>query len=656
MERAGLLLGAFVGLGGLSPPVAGVGLGPLRVESQLGRPLKAYAPIRLDGRESAENVKASLAAPSDYERVEADPSSLIERLRVHLVGSEPPRLQLTSRIPVRAPLFKVMVQVDHQGNRVSKVYTVTLDPPRVAQSETSESNSKGESAEAALPPPSRLPPTGLDPLSGVEPAPVSGRPETKAVKGWAQRDRYGPTQSGDTLSSIVRRVRQDPSVSLEAALVATWKANRSAFIDGNMHRLRQGATLVLPSENRIRGIAPEEARSAIRKQRGAVAGGDHSEYPTSLDPVAETPSRDTPNEVELNESQGRDSGLEANAPLAKLRTQVSQFRQALKDQHSATQSRLQDLVKRIAELRDQVQNQGKALKQSASLNKLTQQAAPKAPSGTSVQGNGALWLLAGINGLMVLAIIALWSRFRALQLRSKGTESAAAPELANGQAPPSETGEAPPLGESGVSERAASSEQGGRLTTRSFEEGIRAESPVGLEGGGSEPTQETASKEEEGALEFDLQLLREEADTTRPEEVSPLEKDPIPGSDAGEREWDGPEALSLESESSLESDSGEALTGEVSRASEREEMTEGKEEEGQATGLLENAEVTESSQAESSQEGLTNRQDWDVMLDLAQAWLDRGAWESARELLREIEAQGNLDQQKRAQRMLAPLH
>ncbi|MCD9121591.1 hypothetical protein LRR16_11170 [Cupriavidus sp. UGS-1] len=69
---------------------------------------------------------------------------------------------------------------------------------------------------------------------------------------------------GDHLYGIVRElVQQRDAVSLDQMVVALYRANRDAFIAGNMNRLKAGAVLSLPSAQQSGSIAGPEARREI---------------------------------------------------------------------------------------------------------------------------------------------------------------------------------------------------------------------------------------------------------------------------------------------------------------------------------------------------------------------------------------------------------
>jgi pilus assembly protein FimV len=76
---------------------------------------------------------------------------------------------------------------------------------------------------------------------------------------------YGPVKSGDTLSKIAMEVAP-PNVQLNQMLIAMHRANREAFSDNNMNRLKTGPTLRIPDKIEIATISPDEADKEVKMQ------------------------------------------------------------------------------------------------------------------------------------------------------------------------------------------------------------------------------------------------------------------------------------------------------------------------------------------------------------------------------------------------------
>lgn len=73
---------------------------------------------------------------------------------------------------------------------------------------------------------------------------------------------------GDTLAGIAREYKL-PGVTLEQMMVALYRANERAFLDGNMNLLKVGYTLTIPDQIAARATPPDEAHRIVIAQQNA---------------------------------------------------------------------------------------------------------------------------------------------------------------------------------------------------------------------------------------------------------------------------------------------------------------------------------------------------------------------------------------------------
>jgi len=479
--RIGIVLSLFLGLGAFSPAASALGLGSLEVESNLGQPLRAKAPVQLGSGESFQGLEASLASPADYEMVGKPRQPIVDVVEVRLLDGRNPTIVLTSSRPIQDPLFEVLVRVGDGSNQVLKMYTVALDPAQATPPRSQERPApSGESSAESSSPGPRVQTQELpsEVRQQAEAGPAVDRPEVRATEGWAKRDKYGPVRSGDTLSTIVQRIRQDSSVSLESAVVATWKANPEAFIDGNMNLLRKGAVLEVPEASRVRQYSPGEAKEIITEQRqkwnergrpqiktnpgheryrlkvslqspeeepsggaakpekpgsretgqtpeGAEGGGSAEESPNPGNPAegengkadpAAGEGTDKPSSTGGDGTAAGEESAAANEEVSRLQAEVESLQQKLSDSQAEAEASVGSLKERVNTLNQQLDKQQSVIdRQSAALERVSNQPAPA--SGPNRE-QYTLWLLAGINLLMLLAILALWLKLRRVQARA----------------------------------------------------------------------------------------------------------------------------------------------------------------------------------------------------------------------------------------------
>jgi FimV-like protein len=83
--------------------------------------------------------------------------------------------------------------------------------------------------------------------------------------------KYGPVESGETLSAIAASVLRD-GVTMNQMMIALFQSNPQAF-SNNINVLRQGAILHIPDENELRLQSPEIATAEVVRQTKAWQTG-----------------------------------------------------------------------------------------------------------------------------------------------------------------------------------------------------------------------------------------------------------------------------------------------------------------------------------------------------------------------------------------------
>ena len=240
-------------------------LGRLTVLSGVGEPLRAEIEILSVRPGEAGSLAARIPPPDVFWRANLEPSPLLDQLRTRVERRPKGRyvVTLSSTTPIESPFIQLLVELGSATGRVVREYPFLLEQPRV---------------------------TPTSPASTIATAPTLPErrvPETAAEGTYV-------VKPGDTLASIARATRS-PDGTVEQTVVALYRANESAFIDGNMNRLPAGAVLALPPAGTATAIELAEARRIILLQqaasppsaRGAAAAGT-GEGPASVKPAGAT--------------------------------------------------------------------------------------------------------------------------------------------------------------------------------------------------------------------------------------------------------------------------------------------------------------------------------------------------------------------------------
>ena len=145
-----------------------------------------------------------------------------------------------------------MVELTWATGRVIREYTVLLDPPSLRQ-QAEVVAPAAPPAPVAAPAPARPAPAASAPsTAAAAPAPPSSHAAAPAPP--ARLRRAAPegsytVKSGDTLGKIAAQ-NKPAGVSLDQMLVAMFRQNPEAFAGSNMNRLKAGAKLNIPSDDR----------------------------------------------------------------------------------------------------------------------------------------------------------------------------------------------------------------------------------------------------------------------------------------------------------------------------------------------------------------------------------------------------------------------
>ncbi len=285
------------------------GLGKLNVTSALGEPLKAEVELVAEKNEIG-SLAARLASRDAFERAGLAYSNLLTSVKVsiELRSGGQPYVRLTSTQPVTEPFLDLLIELTWSSGRISREFTVLLDPPSVIAEREKQKASAAEVRAAPTAPQPKAEPVPAPTAEATKPetgkteesaAPAAGEPATQApaetkpapvatapvetiggtqptllnegsaLPSWAKSapgaDAYGPVKSGDTLGKIASATKPS-DVSLEQMLVLLVRTNPDAFSGKNMNRLKTGKILQLPTTDQFAGISEADARKEVKVQ------------------------------------------------------------------------------------------------------------------------------------------------------------------------------------------------------------------------------------------------------------------------------------------------------------------------------------------------------------------------------------------------------
>ncbi|MEZ5561359.1 MAG: FimV/HubP family polar landmark protein [Gammaproteobacteria bacterium] len=259
-------------LAGLIPlSVGALGLGEISLKSALNQVLVAEIPVTADSSDDLSQLDVRLASAETFQRFGLDRPQFLSTLNFTV---ERDRILVTSSLPVSEPFVSLLLEINWPQGRLLREYTMLLDPPSFAR-------------DGAVQPAAALPATS-------SPAPAVKRIERPVEQPAGQADgsaqggsspgaddrlvagpdgnSYGPVRANETLWAISERLNTGNAVSLNAMMVALYRANPEAFA-GNINLLKRGAILRVPDAAELAALSDSEAASEVRSQNEAWRAG-----------------------------------------------------------------------------------------------------------------------------------------------------------------------------------------------------------------------------------------------------------------------------------------------------------------------------------------------------------------------------------------------
>jgi len=258
-------LALAIALGTTAGQAHAFGLGGIKVQSALGQPLRAEIAITQLSADEAASLKVGIAPPEAFQAAKLHYSSALSGVRVQLErgAAGQPYLQITSSSPINEPFLDLLIRAQWASGQLSREYTVLLDPPNFQPAPSTAQIPVQTPAPQQAPAVASAP--ALPQAAALQPAPAAPAAQpTSRGKPVTEQGRY-VVQRGDTLSKVARDSGVE-GVSLDQMLTALYRANQSAFIDGNINLLKAGAVLHIPSAEQALSIPQQEARRFVLTQ------------------------------------------------------------------------------------------------------------------------------------------------------------------------------------------------------------------------------------------------------------------------------------------------------------------------------------------------------------------------------------------------------
>ena len=239
--------------------VSAVSLGPINVLSNLGEPLQAVIEV-LDLREER-NFTVALAPADEFSKAGNTLSILMQSLKLAIVQQEGKSLiTLSTDKPLDQPIYGLLLEIIANGDSkiaefaVLPEESVTTSPaPVAAATQTTQTDLKNTEDQPAV-------------IPATDPTEIAGTPAENLALTEAQlTSRQHSVQRGQNLTVIARQ-HSVVDADLNKFIAATYSENPEAFIKNNLHYLKAGAVLALPSDEAVNMVDELSARTTITTQ------------------------------------------------------------------------------------------------------------------------------------------------------------------------------------------------------------------------------------------------------------------------------------------------------------------------------------------------------------------------------------------------------
>lgn len=289
---------------GLASTSHAASLGTVNVLSSLGEPLQAEIEIFGLTDDEAKDLDIALAPESHYETAGSERSALMESIKLSIIQQGPRRMvQLHTDKPLAGPVYGLLLELRANGEPIIGEFALLPEEAAkpaetVITTKTAEPNDAAEAAHAAH---AAEPVRPAEESAAAAAAAAASEPTTgeeivievagKGSENLALSDREASgnqhwVQRGENLTVIARQ-HGIADADLIQFVTATFKDNPAAFGHKNLHYLKTGAVLALPSEEVVRLVDEKAARKDIIAQwenfRSLLPAADGTKESTQSD-------------------------------------------------------------------------------------------------------------------------------------------------------------------------------------------------------------------------------------------------------------------------------------------------------------------------------------------------------------------------------------
>ncbi|MDC3332700.1 hypothetical protein OAV62_00500 [bacterium] len=289
--------------------VSALGISELSLQSALNQPLQGEIRLMDVGDLDESQIKISLASTDDFKRAGVEKDFFLTNLKFKVAIDEQGNgvIHVTTRDSIVEPYLNFLVEARWPTGRILREYTVLLDLPVFSDSEGAAVQVPSQSALSAQ----KTAPAPVKTASSV-PAMTNSARQSLSEGQISPGEKYR-VQQNETLWEIAKKARPSDDVTVQQTIVAIQSNNPTAFIKGNVNRLKAGYVLRMPTTEEAQATTNTEAVREIARQNRAWRSGGSTAPRTDaaqIDATASSISKraDTKPQARLSISSDGDSG------------------------------------------------------------------------------------------------------------------------------------------------------------------------------------------------------------------------------------------------------------------------------------------------------------------------------------------------------------
>ncbi len=216
----------------------GLGVQDIKVFSALNQPLKARIGLISAKGLVPQDIRVKLAEPKVFDNAGIARPYFLTRIKFEPVINQDGtgHIMATSREIVREPYLDFLIEINWRGGSIIREYAILLDPITLKQ-------------------------------AYVTPTPQAPAPRpTVPAKPVEKQQMYGPIKRAENLWVIAKKTRPNKSISINQMIKAIHRENPTAFVGGDVNKLKQGEILTIPNAQTIFGPIAEQTQTSPQRQ------------------------------------------------------------------------------------------------------------------------------------------------------------------------------------------------------------------------------------------------------------------------------------------------------------------------------------------------------------------------------------------------------